>query len=37
MYDYQQSKRDGRVVFRGNRVAFIEWAKTWTQEVHSMV
>ena len=37
MYDYQQGKRDGRVVFRGNRVAFIEWAKTWTQEVHSMV
>jgi len=36
MYDYQQGKREGRIVFRGNRVALLEWAETWVQEVHSM-
>ena len=36
MYDYQQGKRDGRVVFRGNRVALLEWAESWIQEVYPM-
>ena len=36
MYDYQQGKRDGRVVFRGNRVELLEWAETWIQEAYLM-
>ncbi|WP_373097307.1 tRNA 2-selenouridine(34) synthase MnmH [Zhongshania sp.] len=29
MYDYQQTKRDGRVIFRGDKDAVVDWAQSF--------